>query len=128
MAAQLVASQVVLSSTELVSACSIEPQPSMPMHIPKVSQRKCIIIFIETNHNIHVTGDNTHVRLPEPNLIYTMIQSFIYSFFLYIYIYIMAGCPMTKVSSKGPNRVGVFLPSPKDGKRSSFLNAVFSCI
>jgi hypothetical protein len=28
--------------------------------------------------------------------------------------------------SKGPNRVGVFLPSPEDGNRSSFRNVVFS--
>jgi hypothetical protein len=27
--------------------------------------------------------------------------------------------------SKGPNRVGVSLPSPEDGNRSSFLNVVF---
>jgi hypothetical protein len=28
--------------------------------------------------------------------------------------------------SKGPNRVGVSLPSPEDGNRSSFRNVVFS--
>jgi hypothetical protein len=28
--------------------------------------------------------------------------------------------------SKGPNRVGVSLPSPEDGDRSSFRNVVFS--
>jgi hypothetical protein len=27
--------------------------------------------------------------------------------------------------SKGPNRVGAFLPSPEDGDRSSFGNVVF---
>jgi hypothetical protein len=27
--------------------------------------------------------------------------------------------------SKGPSRVGVSLPSPEDGNRSSFRNAVF---
>jgi hypothetical protein len=27
--------------------------------------------------------------------------------------------------SKGPNRVGVFPPSPEDGNRSSLLNVVF---
>jgi hypothetical protein len=30
--------------------------------------------------------------------------------------------------SKGPNRVGVSLPSPEDGKRSSFRNTVFFSI
>jgi hypothetical protein len=30
--------------------------------------------------------------------------------------------------SKGPNRVGVSLPSPEDGNRSSFWNVVFSSI
>jgi hypothetical protein len=35
--------------------------------------------------------------------------------------------PLTEVNSfcKGPNRVGVLLPSPEEGNRSSFQNTVF---
>jgi hypothetical protein len=30
------------------------------------------------------------------------------------------------LGSQGPNRVGIFPPSPEDGNRSSFRNVVFS--
>jgi hypothetical protein len=30
--------------------------------------------------------------------------------------------------SKGPNKVGVILPSPQDGNRASFRNVVFSSV
>jgi hypothetical protein len=33
---------------------------------------------------------------------------------------------MRSALSKGPNRVGIYLPSPEDGKRSSFPEVVFS--
>jgi hypothetical protein len=34
--------------------------------------------------------------------------------------------PVQLALSKGPNKVGVSLPSPGEGKRSSFRNVVFS--
>jgi hypothetical protein len=36
--------------------------------------------------------------------------------------------PLRKNQIQGPNRVGVFFPSPEDGSRSSFRNVSFQVI